>query len=213
MISTADLLSAFNRILDTVGSTYYDNAIDFLNDGQVMVYKRFLDPDGLGNKIPGKNAYFESSSKISRYLQPYLRAVSGTTSATGVVTEADISTQIGGREVWGLVGWSDSQDNPVQWKPHGAAVKQRTMSFFAPSECNLWINYIQDGYQLSPEAEMSYKGHVLVAPLTLTDTQGSEFYGVLKQYIAANAALMAATSTRDEEIRRSLIQLIEQIGI
>lgn len=131
MITTATLRDIFTRTIDKHGSDYFTDPqeLGFLNDAIVSTYKQFLNPDGTSNKLPGRNAYWESSDKISTYLHPFLRTVSGDTDASGVLSSSGFATVLGTRELWGLTGFEgkteDGAYGPIGWRSNAAGTCSR----------------------------------------------------------------------------------------
>jgi len=219
MITRTKLHSIFDRIIDEGQSFYFDDTQrdGFLNDAQLAVFKSLYNPDA-PSEAPGLTGYYETSSKISQYLQPFKKQISGTVATAGVLTRAEVDALAGRTHfvISGLQLQYDGIDSfkGADWRTESEISAQIGMPFYMPSRCEPQFTIVDTGYNLYPEdIAPDFKCVALVYPLDISAAQDCEFPEALANQIAFKAAELAAMSTRDNDFLQFIRQEIEKIGV
>lgn len=220
MITTAQLHLVFKAIIDEYQSDYFSNALidSFLNQAQLSLFKKLVNPDVEGTHASGFIGYYETSQKISQYLSGLTRQFEGTVSVSPAkLTTGDVSLLVGGREVYGIGAIevdAGSGYHPAKWKSNAEHTKQQYMRFFTPSSCYPYFTISNSEYLLHPDTASRYRGTCLVMPLIIaTGGQGSELHPALENVLAYKAAELGGISIRDDEFTNNIRLELEKLGV
>jgi hypothetical protein len=220
MITTAQLHLVFKAIIDEYQSDYFSDALidSFLNQAQMSLFKKLVNPDVEGTHASGFVGYYETSQKIAQYLAELTRQFEGTTTPSPAkFSTNDVSLLVGGREVYGIGSLevnAGSGYHPAKWKANSEHAKQQHMRFFAPSACYPYFTISNSEYLMYPDTASGYRGICLVMPLAIaTGGQGSELHPALENVLAYKAAELGGISIRDDEFTNNIRLELEKLGV
>jgi hypothetical protein len=230
MIPIADIRALFRLQIDEFQTdNFTDGEIDtFVNSAQQSLYKQWVSPDTNVSKQPSFAGYFETSQKVSEYLQPFFRKFYLTLVASSslnpphspiTLTVSAIETETA-RTLHALRSLEvkfagRAEYAPVKWKSHSEHAKQVNMAFFSPTDCNPYMVVENGKYDIYPNtaATAEVMGVALVHPTDVDTGVDSEFVPAFKNAIVYKAIEMAGISIRDEGIVNNMRLELDRFGV
>ena len=194
-----------------------------LTMGQDALFNHFYSPNHMGEK-PGVTAYYETSIKISEYLQPFLVDIEAPPPprAAGSTIGSGVTIAVPDREIVSLVAPVGVMENgvfhPMGFATNSEALKRNTLPLFRADVCDPYytISASSPKYRVYPADTYHFvrtQALLRPVPIDLAGGVGSDFHASLTTALVYQACIHAGISIREFDFVTSLQSKFKQIGV